>query len=73
MQPKVGVPLTASVTDLDGGVKDITWKWYDGTIDESDLAVNAIADATSDTYTPVIGRCWRHPVGEGDVHRRKGF
>ena len=55
VQPKVGVPLTASVTDLDGDVKDITWKWYDDTIDENDLAVNAIADATSDTYTPVVG------------------
>ena len=53
VQPKVGVPLTASVTDLDGGVKDVTWKWYDGAIDETDLAENAIAGATSDTYTPV--------------------
>ena len=27
VQPKIGFPLTASVTDLDGGVMDITWKW----------------------------------------------
>ena len=26
-QPYVGVALTASVTDLDGGVTDVTWKW----------------------------------------------
>ena len=26
-QPRVGVALTASVEDIDGGVKDITWKW----------------------------------------------
>ena len=55
VQPKVGVPLTASVTDLDGGVKDITWKWYNGTINEGELAANAIAGATSDSYTPVPG------------------
>ena len=55
LQPKVGIPLTASVTDLDGGVKDVTWQWYDDTIDENDLTSNAIADATSDIYTPVSG------------------
>ena len=55
VQPKVGVPLTASVTDLDGGVKDITWKWYDDAIQDDNLATNAIAGATSDTYTPVSG------------------
>ena len=27
VQPKIGFPLTASVTDPDGGVMDITWKW----------------------------------------------
>ena len=26
-QPYVGVALTASVTDLDGPVTDVTWKW----------------------------------------------
>ena len=26
-QPKIGVPITASVTDKDGGVTGITWKW----------------------------------------------
>ena len=64
VQPKVGVPLTATITDLDGGVKDVTWKWYDAEIGDETV----IADATSDTYTPVLGDVWRHPVGEGDVH-----
>ena len=27
VQPKIGFPLTASVTDLDGGVMGTTWKW----------------------------------------------
>ena len=35
VQPKIGFPLTASVTDLDGGVMDTTWKW------ERDVAGNA--------------------------------
>ena len=55
LQPKVGIPLTASVTDLDGGVKDVTWQWYDNAIEENDFTSNAIADATSDTYKPVSG------------------
>ena len=27
VQPKIGFPLTASVTDLDGGEMGITWQW----------------------------------------------
>ena len=27
VQPRVGVPLTASLTDPDGGVHNITWQW----------------------------------------------
>ena len=43
VQPRVGVPLTASLTDIDGGVTGVTWQWSNGT---------DIDDATSDTYTP---------------------
>ena len=44
VQPRVGVPLTASLTDIDGGVSDLKWQWSkDGT---------DIEGATSDTYTP---------------------
>ena len=28
VQPRVGVPLTASLTDIDGGVSNVTWQWY---------------------------------------------
>ena len=52
-QPRVGVPITASVTDLDGDVSNVTWQWYDGAIIDSDLTQNAIAKATSATYKPV--------------------
>ena len=55
VQPRVGIPVTASVTDIDGAVSGVKWQWYNGSIDESDLPQNAIEDATSDTYTPVAG------------------
>ena len=46
--PKTGVPLTASVTDPDGGITDLEWAWSrSGTdFDEDDRPM-------SDTYTPV--------------------
>ena len=44
VQPRVGVSLTASLTDPDGGVSDLKWQWDDGLTD--------IEGATSDTYTP---------------------
>ena len=43
VQPRVGVPLTASLTDLDGGVSGLKWQWSNG---------GDIDGATSDTYTP---------------------
>ena len=52
VQPRVGIALTASLTDIDGGVTNVEWQWYDGNINLSDLTLNAIDGATSDTYTP---------------------
>ena len=58
VQPRVGVPLTASLTDIDGGVSNVTWQWYrrTGTVtvtqgDDGERTVNGadiIADETSD-------------------------
>ena len=45
VQPRVGVPLTASVTDIDGPVTGVKWQWS--------IRNSEIEDATSDTYTPV--------------------
>ena len=53
VRPKVAVELTASLEDSDGDVKDVTWQWYNDTIDDTNLATNVIDGATSATYTPV--------------------
>ena len=44
-QPRVGIAVTASLTDPDGSISSLTWQWSndDGDID----------DANSDTYKPV--------------------
>ena len=44
VQPRVGVPVTASLTDIDGQVSGVTWQWSAGG--------SEIDDATSDTYVP---------------------
>ena len=47
VQPRVGVAVTASLTDIDGPVSGVMWKWSKNNTD--------IEDATSDTYTPTGG------------------
>ena len=51
-QPRVGVAVTARVTDPDGSISGLTWQWYDDTITDTNLETNAIEDANSDTYIP---------------------
>ena len=51
-QPRVGLSVKARLTDPDGSISGLTWQWYDGNISPSDLTVNAIEGAMSDTYTP---------------------
>ena len=52
---RVGVPVTASLSDPDGSISGLTWQWYDDTVNEDNLMQDAIEDANSDTYTPVTG------------------
>ena len=54
VQPKVGIAFKATLKDEDGGVEDekVKWRWYNDTIEGQNLDTNAIAKATSDTYTP---------------------
>ena len=51
-QHRVGVPITATLKDDDDGVYGEMWQWYAGSVD---VPTNAIAGATSDTYTPKDG------------------
>ena len=44
-QPRVGIAVTASLTDPDDSISSLTWQWSKGNTD--------IEDANSDTYTPV--------------------
>ena len=30
VQPRIGVPITATLTDPDGDISDVTWKWQRG-------------------------------------------
>ena len=58
MTPVVGVELTASLTDSDGGVMDVTWVWETSS-DMSTWAAGGGTAATSmdmmkSTYTPVM-------------------
>ena len=58
VQPKVGIPFTATLTDEDGVVAEtVKWQWYNGDPDandndEIDNDAIRIAKAKSDTYTP---------------------
>ena len=54
VQPRVGVALTATLTDPDGSVSGVAWQWSRSTT-AADLTFDDIEDATSATYTPVAG------------------
>ena len=49
-QPQLGLSMTATLTDADGGVTGTTWQWSRG--DTSDGAFTDITNATSTTYRP---------------------
>ena len=54
LQPRVGVAITASVTDLDGDVSGVMWQWSRGASATGTSFVH-IEKATSATYKPVEG------------------
>ena len=51
LQPRVGVAITASVTDLDGDVSGVTWQWSRNASQNGGFT--DIEKATSATYKPV--------------------
>ena len=50
-QPQVDVALTATLTDLDGGLADVVWLW-ERSADQADWT--EIDGARTESYTPVI-------------------
>ena len=73
VQPKVGIDLVATLADEDGGVKDVTWQWYNDTIVESNLTVGRHRRGhVSHLYAESHRRRSRgqDPVGKGRLHRR---
>ena len=55
--PRVGLPVTATLTDPDGSVSGLTWQWgINGATASPDPTPNGdIERATSDTYVPKAG------------------
>ena len=50
--PEVGTAITASLTDPDGGIQGLTWKWY-RSIQPDETSLVVIPNVTTDSYTPV--------------------
>ena len=67
VQPEVGTPITATLTDPDGGISNVDWQWQLGTSPDStaDADWTDIRNATSQTYTPVA-----EDVGGGSNYLR---
>ena len=69
--PVVGTVVTASLTDLDGGVTNATWQWASAASATGTFA--DIAGATDAAYTPVAadkGRYLRASASYDDDHGR---
>ena len=57
LQPKQEVPITATLTDPDDSVADLTWKWErsrDGSTGWTDIATTTIVDGTPTTTTTIV-------------------
>ena len=68
IQPQVGAPLTAELTDPDGSVKSVTWVWARSTRPDG---WTDISGETSASYTPVaddVGKSLRATVSYNDGH-----
>ena len=53
LETKVGVAITATLVDVDGGTTGTTWQWASS--DAMDGTYTNIEGATSESYTPVEG------------------
>ena len=66
-EPDVDVPITASLTDPDGGLDRIVWSWARSA---DQTAWTAISGAALASYTPVAADKGQLPAGDGLVHGR---
>ena len=74
VQPRVGTPLTATLTDIDGAVSDVTWMWERDTGTWRLHQPGTIEGADSATYTPTADDDGQVPAGDGDeLHRPSRF
>ncbi len=53
LQPRIGSPVTATLSDIDGAVSDVKWKWAKS-VPESGDPYEDIEGATAASYTPVM-------------------
>ena len=53
-QPEVETPITASLSDIDGGETGITWEWHWADDAQGNPSWSMIRGATSRSYTPVV-------------------
>ena len=52
VQPRAQGPITAELTDPDGGVTGVVWKWERSQLNPPFIGDDDITDPMSDTYTP---------------------
>ena len=73
VQPRVGTPLTATLTDIDGAVSDVTWMWERADNMQFDMP-GTIEGADSGTYTPTDDDEGKYLRADGDeLHRPSRF
>ena len=76
-RPRVGIAVTASVTDPDGSISGLTWQWRIGAITGTQVeGVTATPRRPHRRCANVRhlhaegGGRWRHPDGNGELLRR---
>ena len=74
VQPRVGTPLTATLTDIDGAVSDVTWMWEradnmafgtPGTIEGADSGTYTPTDDDNGKYLRATATSYTDPQGSG--------
>ena len=81
LQPRVGIGVRATLTDLDGAATGVTWAWEAETAANCssvstftpDNAADDLEGGISGTYTPTSEDIEQVPAGDGELHRPPGF